>query len=221
VNLRKLILATALCTGCISPQDTFDDYVHLRRELAGDAGADSGATGNTTPLTPEQIEGTYLYAVSILLSPTNPVVYLVEVKAAAVPGSTDIEIMLRQRALSCTDRKTPVEEFSPWQTARVSATGAYTSDPVHTVVPASANAPLGCMSVGDSMVTFTGSIINPATAANPDAKVEFWCGDVTGLANGFLDLKGSTFTAVRVTDPENLPPVVINCAKQPAEPLAP
>jgi hypothetical protein len=223
LNLRKLLIGTALCTGCISPQDTFDRFVDDKRALE-DAGGntspdDGGGGGGGEPLKPAQLDGTYLWVISTNLAPTKPVVYEVELTAAAVPGSTDLNLTLRQRALACSDRKTPVEEFGAAQEARVAATGAYTSDPVNTVVPAEANPPLGCSSPGDSTVTFTGTIANPATEADPLAPVDFWCGKISGSAlNGALPLSGD-FTVTRITDPDNYPAVVINCKKDPADPL--
>lgn len=221
LNLHKVLVGTALCTACISPQDPFDDFVAKKRALedAGTGDGSSGPGGNGEPLAPEQLTGSYLWVISTNLAAKNPVVYEVELTAAAVPGSTDLKLSLRQRALACSDRKTPVEDFGETQTAQVAATGSYSSPAVTTTVPAAANAPLGCSSDAPSTVSFSGTIANPGTTADPLAPVEFWCGTLTGSAlGGALPLSG-TFTATRITDPDNFPPVVINCQKDPADPL--
>jgi hypothetical protein len=219
VNLRKSIVWVALCTGCISPADTFDEFVARKEAEAASGLKNTTPTGNGTPLLPEQIAGTYLYTVSTQLAKTNPVVYVLEVEAEGVPGGSELTLKLREKPLACADRKTPVGEFGDWLVSTVNATGLYTSPTVEKVVPAAANTAQGCNTESMIKVTFSGTISNPGTAADPAAKVAFWCGDMTGSAlGGLIPLMGK-FTATRITDPNNYPPVVIDCEKTPADPI--
>lgn len=215
---KGLLLSLAL-SACIEPKDRFDEFVAEKTRLAPEAGIDAGeVAGNTTPLSAEQVTGTYLYAVSTPANPSQPTVYLAEVEASEL--GEQLEVRMRQRALSVTDRKTPVGEFSEWITQLLDPAGSYQSPSITTVVPPEAN-PFGLALT--TTITFTGTFRNPASAEMPDAKVEFFCGTATGLVEGLnLSLDGSTFAALRIPDPANpdsYPAVVINCNRDPAAPV--
>jgi hypothetical protein len=137
-----------------------------------------------------------------------------EVKAAK--DGDDYTISLRQRPLSWMDRKTPVGDYGPFQTSTVKASGCFTTDSQDFDVPAAAN-PITMQDVTSQLV-FAGNV---ADAVIEGDQVQFFCGDVTGMvvAPLMLPIGASTFAAARITDPKHYPPVVINCAKTPAEPL--
>jgi hypothetical protein len=70
--------------------------------------------------------------------------------------------------------------------------------------------------------TFTGTFVNPGTADDPDAKLQFFCGTMSGKAiTPFtIPLDGSTFAASRIEnpdDPSSYPRVLIDCNMTPAK----
>jgi len=220
--VKPFLIVGLTLAACFTPEERFDDFVEAKKELTADAGGSAGDAsggGNSEPLKAEQVVGSYSYAISTPVSPTQPTVYLAEVEAT--PGAGDaLNVRLRQRPLSIMDRVTPVGDFSEWADLVVQPTGLYTTPPITTVVPAAANSfglPL------TTTITFTGMFQNPATPAMPDAKVEFFCGTATGTVKEFgLSLDGSTFAASRIPNPADTstyPAVVINCNKDPAAPL--
>lgn len=222
MNWKNLIPLCVVCASCFAPEDKFDDFVEAKREIAPEAGSGGpgGDAGSGIPLKADQISGTYYYAVSIPLSPSLPTVYLAQVEAS--DAGDMLSVRIRQRPLSKTDRKTPVGEWSEWQTNLVSPVGSYMSPAISTTVPAAANAVTGTDS--ETEIAFEGTFINPATESMPDAKVEFFCGTGSGQATKplFIPLNGATFAAQRLDtpdDPSTYPPVVINCNKDPARPL--
>jgi len=226
VNPIKVIplfmLGAVSVTGCFSPEDRFDDFVKQRRALLDDAGlgGETGGGGNGEPPRPEQLEGTYLYAVSVAIARTSPTVYLAEITARQVGDK--LEVTIRQQPLSKNDWKTPVGPSSQPRTDLVSRSGEYTTELVVSTVPKEANAVTGAESMTE--VYFTGTFENPATPDDPDAKVQFFCGTMTGMATfpAVINLAGSTFAATRIDtpdDPGSYPPVVIDCAMNPARAL--
>lgn len=215
------LVAGVVLAACFTPEELFDDFLDAKRQLAADAGTggDDAGQANEQPLTAEQVTGSYSYAIATPVDPTQPVVYLAEVEATPAPDDS-LEVRMRQRPLAIADRTTPVGEFSDWTTMLVDSTGAYESPPITTQVPAAANSfglPL------TTTIVFTGRFINPASAEQPDAEVEFFCGAATGMVEGIgLSLEGSTFAASRIPDPDDsstYPDVVINCNQDPAAPL--
>lgn len=219
MNPIKVFPLCALLAACFAPEEKFDDFLRDRLAKLGDAGMSNpeGDGGNSVPLRAEQLEGTYLYAVSVALAPSLPTVYLAEVKAEQV--GEQLAVTIRQRPLSKDDWRTPVGDYGEPRSDLVPATGSYTSELVVSVVPAAANAVTGADSRTETV--FTGRFDNPATPDDPDAKLQFFCGTMTGEATSplMIDLSGSTFAATRipdVDDPDSYPRVVINCDMTPA-----
>lgn len=218
MNPIKVIPLCILGAACFAPEDKFNDFVDQRRASLGDAGTGTdGQVGNEAPLRAEQLDGTYLYAVSVSLAPDLPTVYLAEITARQV--GEQLEVTIRQQPLSKNDWRTPVGPYSEPRVDLVTPTGEYTTDTVISTVPAAANAVTGSESVTETV--FTGVFTNPATEDDPDAKLQFFCGTMEGRSTKPLplDLSGSTFAATRIedpSDPSSYPRVVINCDMTPA-----
>lgn len=221
-------MAGALCTqaaglllvafaGCADPHARFEEFVErddkAREEQAKPADGETPSGDFKLP-TAEQSRGTFLLAIATPLGPTTPVVSLLEVEAEDKnPG---LELRLRYRPLSAKDRKTPVGEFNDWQSILVNPDGSFMGQTFHATTPGEAN-PLGGTPL-EADLSLQG---RPTPRVNPGETVDFLCGDVTGTVNvGLtLPLQGSTFTATRIKDPNNYPPVTTNCQMSPAAPL--
>lgn len=168
----------------------------------------------------EQARGSYLLVVSTVVAPRIPVVVLTEIDADE--NGDELELKLRVRTLSKLDRKTPVGPWSDWMPATLAADGTLHSEPLAITIPADANAITGFDT--DAEITLNGAI-NVGGDESSDAAVRFICGDLTGRILRPIpidDLSGSTFTATRIDDVDDVdsyPEAVINCAGAPARPL--
>lgn len=164
---------------------------------------------------PEQLSGTFLFVVSTPLDPSKPFVNLLEVRATR-EGEL-YRITMREQPLSAMDRKTPVGMFSADRTFEVAPSGCFSSMALSFDIPAAANPIIALPATTE--LSFTGNIATAQRDAN--GAVGFWCGTVSGrtITPLPMSIDGSTFTAIRISDPNNLPPVVINCAMTPASPL--
>jgi len=219
VNPIKLIPLCILGAACFAPEDKFDDFVEQRRESIGDAGSSQSDAGeNGAPLKAEQITGIYLYAVSVALAPSLPTVYLADISAKQV--GDQLEVTIKQQPLSKDDWRTPVGPYSEPRVDIVTPTGTYSTSLVISMVPALANAVTSQDSTTETV--FTGTFVNPGTPDDPDAKLQFFCGTMTGQATTpfKIPLDGSTFAASRVDnpdDPSSYPRVLIDCNMTPAK----
>jgi hypothetical protein len=201
---------------CADPEARFDEFV-AREESSKMSGGqqEPGSDPGFVLPTPEQSAGNFLLAVSTGLGRTKPVVSLLEVEAADKDGQ--LELRLRYRPLAAADRKTPVGEFNEWQTVLVNPDGTYAAPSIRVVTPGEANPIDGSTIQAD--LSLQG---RPVANVAPGKTVDFLCGDVTGTLFAYglpIGLAGSTFTATRITDPDNYPPVTIDCAMTPAAPL--
>lgn len=201
---------------CADPAARFEEFV-AREEAADTKPGDEGPVldGGFVLPTPEQSAGTFLLAVSTALGRTKPVVSLLEAEAENKGGQ--LELRLRYRPLAAADRKTPVGEFNEWQSVLVNPDGTYSAPSIRVVTPGAANPIDGSQIEAD--LSLEG---RPVANVKPGETVDFLCGDVTGTlyALGFaLPLNNATFTATRITDPNNYPAVTIDCNKTPAAPL--
>jgi hypothetical protein len=203
--------------GCADPHGRFEEFVkrdEKAREGQGEPPDADVPDGDFVLPTAEQSRGTFLLAISTQLGPTTPVVSLLEVEAEDKnPG---LELRLRYRPLAAKDRKTPVGPFNEWQTILVNPDGSFMGMTIHASIPGEAN-PIGGLPL-EADLSLQG---RPTSRVEPGETVDFLCGDVTGTAmvGLTLPLAGSTFTAARIKDPDNYPPVTINCQMTPAAAL--
>lgn len=219
--LSSCLLAGLLSiAGCTSPEARFDDFGD-NNGPGDDSSSGLKHSDGVLSLAPEQITGTYLYVVSTVIAPKIPTVYLAEVEAENVGKA--IKLRIRQRPLSKTDRATPVGPWTDWHEDMLDTSGEINSDPITAIVPAAANALTGFDT--ETEIAMQGRLFDLAAENDPDAPVDFFCGNITGrVISPFPvdSLSGSTFTGSRVTnvdDPKSYPPVVINCDRDPARPL--
>jgi hypothetical protein len=211
------IALLTLSMSCADPSARFDEFVERDDQAREKQGPEPDAGGPSEGFvlpTAEQSRGTFLLAISTPLGPTQPVVSLLEVEADDKDGK--LELRLRYKPLAAADRKTPVGDFNDWQTILVNADGTFKGETFHASTPGSAN-PLGGTPL-EADLSLQGK---PASNVKPGETVDFLCGDVTGtvFVGLALPLAGSTFTAARIKDPANYPPVTINCSMTPAAAL--
>lgn len=217
----RLGLALLLLAGCVDTDAKLEAF--HQRDLAKrsrDAGAMEPRDGEVEEgrlPTPEEIEGEYLLVVATTLSPRKPIISLLEVKAAQ-KGDT-LELTQRDRPLSFEDLRLPVGEFGPWRTSIVEADGSYMTDSIPIVTPGAANAVQPGVET-ESLLVFSGKVPLLSKDA-PLTPLTFWCGQADGkLVRPIAQsLDGSTFTVMRIEDPDNYPLPVTNCAMDPAETL--
>jgi hypothetical protein len=209
-------LATA---SCIDPAGRYDDFVR-RKEASrrmGDAGTDDPGGPVELP-EPEQVNGTYLYVVSLAPQEKDPTIYLLEVEAER-DGDMFV-LRMRQRPLAFADRKTPVGEWSEWDAYEVTPMGTYETPELTVAIPAAANV-LAVDTVAN--IVFKGNVAS-GRFDDDDGHLEFFCGDASGVLVQpplGLNLVGH-FTATRIpdpNDPDTYPEAVINCEGDPARPL--
>ncbi|HEY6879528.1 MAG TPA: hypothetical protein VI299_15985 [Polyangiales bacterium] len=204
-------------TGCPDPGADFDDFAK-RAGTSHDAGpVEQGgcALPEGALPAPEQLSGTFLFSVSTTVGRDRPFVFLLDVDVSR--SGARYEITIVAQPLAANDRKTPVGAPTDPQTFSVEAGGCFTSVPQLFALPAGANPILPVQATSE--LSFSGNV----GSALRDARgaVTFWCGQVNGRSVTPLpmNIDGSTFAATRVTNPAQLPPVVINCAMDPARPL--
>jgi hypothetical protein len=214
--LFRLLACALLCLGaaCADPDGKFDEFV---RRTGTDPEPDAGVPvpdGGFVLPTAEQVSGTFLSVVSTNISPKKPVVYLLEV--TAVQKGEELELTMVDQPLAAADRMTPVGMKSAARSLRVTAAGSYQEMLTQVVTPAEANPVLPAPTLADT--TFHGQLA-AAETDGADGPVLFWCGTVTGHLYEPLDQDiTGTFTISRIVDGV-YPEVVINCAKEPADPL--
>ena len=214
-RLGSVLLTLPLWLACADPDGKFDEFVE-RTEMNPPPVPDAGPPtpmGDGGLLAPDQISGVYLSVTSTSVLASQPVVYRLEVDAAEVDGK--IQLTLVDQPLAYWDRRTPVGEKSAPRTVVLDERGAYTEMLVGTVTPADANPVTFMESKSDT--TFYGDLGSAEVDPNTNL-VTFWCGTMAGkLYVPAIEFTG-TFTTTRIVDETNYPPVVINCAKTPADP---
>jgi hypothetical protein len=186
---RSLVFVVTLVAlhlpGCPDPAGKFDDFVE--RWTAANPGVDGGDldAGPCTPPDPAALDGQYVLALSAVIAPETPILFLTQVTGISDPPGVELEL----QPLSAADRRTPVGQPLTVGPIALSTDGA-----VHAELP-----PL-----------IVSGEANPITGGEIEAQVtldarfcgvsDFYCGSVSGrvtLPVG-LDLAGSTFAMERV-----------------------
>lgn len=218
VVLWPLTTALLLLGACPDPGGKFDDFAERTPPEMAPPPSDAGSGGCDAPASdlpsPEAISGSYLLVVSTPLDRQRPFVYRLEVTASG--DGTMYQITMREQPLSATDRKTPIGPMGAGQTFTVAPSGCFQSASTRFVIPAQANPIIPLQAMAD--LAFSGTVSSAIREADGVRPVSFWCGEVNGMVTEPLPMRvdGSTFTATRIVDPASLPPVVINCAMEPA-----
>lgn len=212
-------LTTALLTlgGCPDPGGTFDDFARRTplEEIPQDPDGGSGCEAARADLPPpEALSGTYLLVVSTPLDRQKPFVYRLELTASG--DGAMYQITMREQPLSAADRMTPIGEMGPGQSFAVAPSGCFMSASTRFVIPAPANPIIPLQAMAD--LAFSGSVADAQREPGGAGLVTFWCGQVSGMVTQPIPMSvdGSTFTATRIVDAASWPPVVINCAMEPA-----
>jgi hypothetical protein len=175
----------------------------------GEEPSDQDAAG----LLPEQLAGTYLFGISTVLARSAPIVVMVELAVEA--HDDQLEVRLRERPISKSDRVTPVGDWSEWITGAVDAEGNWNSDTIHVTIPADANSIIATDT--EVAIVLSSQLLELRSPDDPAAALGFLCGDVTGQIIDPIpvdNLDGSTFAGTRIEDVDDVasyPEVTINC----------
>jgi hypothetical protein len=193
--------------GCVADAD--GEYeAFAKRASKGGGPIECGSDGGCTPPAAGEIDGDYLFALSAVIGPQKPLLFLTTVTTTA--GAAGLEVTWKLQPLSAADRTTPVGtpvEFEPFT---VASNGCFLADPGPLDVTGEANGITGNPITAD--VTLTGQL------CGTDG---FYCGQVGGVVTSpiNLPLDGSTFTLTKLPSPGAYPdPPAINCDKDLAEP---
>ncbi|XYH96390.1 hypothetical protein ACMHYB_52870 [Sorangium sp. So ce1128] len=209
-----LLPCASLLLGCADPEGRFNDFqdrdTTIREDQASGDGGSDGSGGGGGSCLPEAgaPDGEFFFSLSAYLNPQAPIVFLSTLTTEA--RDDGLSFSMSFQALEAADRKTPTGtpfDVGPYE---VSADGQFTAELPTLVVPGNANPISG--SELEATITLSGALCAPA---------DFVCGDVTGTVTRplRLDLKGSTFTMQRITEPDSYPAPLINCDRKPARPL--
>lgn len=215
------LTSTALLIGCADTQGRYDDFeardttIREDQSSGGEGGGGSdgtgGAGGGGDNCLPEAgaVDGDFLFSLSAYLNPRAPILFVASLTTEASDGG--LSFSLTFQPLTAADRRTPSGEPFDVGPFELSADGTFTAQLPTLVVPGDANPISG--SELEATITLTGgSLCAPA---------DFVCGVVTGTTARPLplNLKGSTFAMERIADPSSYPAPVINCKRDPANPL--
>ena len=205
---RLALLAAPLLAACpAGAESEFDAFTAREQAIYGDGGTPATSSGGGTSSggeagacmvpSPMQADGDYLLALSAKLAPTKPLVFVATVSVGAMGVSMSLQ------PLRSDDRRTPVGSPIPVGPIAVAADGTFSATFPQVTLPAAANAITGTELVATPAIQ--GTICAPATT---------FCGVASGSVTKPIptSLSGSTFAAVRITDPASYPPVQIDCA---------
>jgi hypothetical protein len=215
LRIHALAFAALGLAGCPDPGGDFDAFTRRAGTRSTDAGMISCETPEGELPEPEQLSGQFLLSVSTTLGRDTPFLYLLDVQVERQDDA--YQITMSATPLSARDRTTPVGDASEPQTFTVEPNGCFVSPPALFQVPGPANPILPVQATSE--LSFAGSVVS--AVRDDEGSVSFWCGQVNGRTVTPLPMPidGSTFAATRVLDPDNLPPVVIDCDMTPARPL--
>ena len=201
------VAGAALSTllGCADPGSSFTAFSERYDKIFAER-PPTACPEAYTPLSSGQADGQYLLALSASLKPMDPIIFLAEVITPAQGSGVGIGFTLTPLAKA--DRKTPAGDPQTYGPVAIDDAGKFTIDFAKLKVTKDANPIIGVEVEAD--VTLTGNVCGDAS---------FVCGDVTGsTVSPKANLEGSTFTLMRIDDPEKYPVPVLNCEQAPANP---
>jgi hypothetical protein len=208
MRISFIVTVCCTCSGCVDPGADFDAFISRARAPQSDAG-DAGGDASVCTLNPGDVEGQYLFAISVTLAPTKPILALADVTTPASGGATGFAF--DAQALSAADGRTPVGQKVSLGPFQVDQNGAYRAAIRDLRVVGAANPVTGGDIAAD--LVLSGSLCGDGS---------FFCGTVTGNVTKPLplDLEGSTFTFTRIDSTTDLPDrPAIDCAGNLADPL--
>jgi hypothetical protein len=191
--------------GCPDTAGKFDDFVE-RWRIANPGFDGSVDAGECAPLDPPELDGEYVFALSAVIQPDTPILFLTQVTGQSSPPS----IQLVFQPLSAADRRTPVGQ-------------PVTIGPLPLMPDGTLNAELPPLVVAGEANPITGGQIDAQVTLNGRlcGGTDFQCGTVTGNVTQpvGLDLMGSTFAMERVQG--GVPPdqPLLSCNRDRATPL--
>ncbi|HUQ03515.1 MAG TPA: hypothetical protein VM261_13530 [Kofleriaceae bacterium] len=198
VKTAWVLMAVGAAAGCVDARGKFDQF-------ADRVGFDDASTVDRAGGSIHDISGTFLFSVRAGFETTNDPAYYIQFilrSELTITGDTAVfngGVTPLCVVSTCTNGRT---EFPPALMATdvpVASDGTF-STTFSGTVPGQAN-------------PFSGTQQAITTvAAGTIMSADFYCGDVTGSAAG-LNLQGSTFAAIRITDttPANLPAPIAAC----------
>jgi hypothetical protein len=206
-NPFVLLLFCTACIGCVDPEEDFDAFA-ARAHAAPPGAHDAGGDGGPCSVAPGGVEGQYLLAISVTLSPTKPILALTNVTTPMLDGGTGLTF--DAQPLSAADRKTPVGQKTSFGPFQVEQDGTFRAEIPNLETTGAANPVTG----GDiaASVVLSGSLCGDG---------RFFCGTVSGNVTKPipLDLKGSSFTLTRVESSTLPARPAVDCAGTLADPL--
>lgn len=192
--LAPVLAAQLLClTGCPDPSGQFDEF---SEQLANKPLPPAGDCGTATV---QEVEGTFLLALSTQVVPSQPVIVLAEV-------STDSDGMaMTWQPLAFADRETPVGDLIVLPPAAIAADGTFTLQASDVFVEAAANPLLPEKPIEAVTLTLSGTVC-----------VDFICGgmaaDIIQPIPITLQADKSKFAMERVDPDAAYPePPQLNC----------
>jgi len=191
------LVAVPILAGCPQPQQKFNDFVDRLPDMAG-LGADA------PPSMVYNVTGTFLMGLAASVDTSMPIEILsTQTLTPNSDGTAALDLSLQP--LTYMGQKptgSPIVEMG----IPVTATGTFTIDLGQVMVNADANP------VTQTNLVATISLAGTLFSADTE------CGAVTGMVTmpAPLNLDGSTFAAIRVTDTTNLPATPLTCPVAPS-----
>ena len=181
-----------LVAGCPQPQEKFDNFIARLPDM-------SGLDYSVKPSMVYNVTGPFLMGFAASVAPDKPIAILSTQKLTDNgDGTATLDLSLQPLTYMGLKPSGPpiVKTGIP-----VTATGTFMVDLGQQIVPADAN-PV-------TMTDLVATIQLAGTLFSADTE----CGDVTGMVTmpAPLDLAGSHFFAIRVTDMSNLPALPAKC----------
>jgi hypothetical protein len=202
------VLVALSAVGCPDTQGQLDDFVERweRTHPAGNDAAPEDAS-SCVPPAPGELTGQFVFALSAVIAPPTPIVFLAEVSSVDDPNGSALTLELQP--LSAADRTTPVGSAISVGPHPIAPDGTYQAVLPPLVVTGEAN-------------PITGSEI--AAEVTLDARIcgvsDFYCGTVSGRVTSplVIPLAESTFAMERVSGALPAEPL-IDCNRARAAPL--
>jgi len=205
--------AAAMVSGCADPEGAYNDFKDRYQATQGqiEGGTSDGPQGDGAPCVlpgPDDVKDPYLFALSANVLTTKPIVCLGTV--TITQGANGPEATFSLQPLLSKDRRTPTGDPLKAGPTPINADGSFVADFGGIKVNGDAN-PISGSALETTSTVVTGG---PGAFCKP---ADFICGAVSGQVTvpatiNLSDGKGSKFTFQRVTDPNNYPKPMIDCA---------